>query len=300
MVASDVHRKFRRAMSKCVHKMEKCVQTPNMIQTNVVVFLNFNFLYICFLLLDVSAERVENSIDTNATIPIVGITPSMSSNIAVSANNADNYMIDDIKLQLVAGTFDVRQVKTVAKNGVKRVNVSNVWDNYFQIYEKENNNDIKGWFRCIRCEALINNTYQKGTTTRFHRHDKVCPMNNVENQKNCAVSGVCKIAPKLIEQLKDAAAQFICKDLRPYYAIECAGLFELLYTAASIGKQCPNLTKADLKFALPSRMTVQRTIEAKVEEVKAMIQRKLLEAIEVSGGFSCTTDLWTDPYRQCP
>lgn len=82
---------------------------------------------------------MENSIDTNATIPIVGITPSVSSNIAVSANNADNYMIDDIKLQLVAGTFDVRQVKTVAKNGVKRVNVSNVWDNYFQIYEKENN-----------------------------------------------------------------------------------------------------------------------------------------------------------------
>lgn len=98
--------------------------------------------------------------------------------------------------------------------------------------------------------------------------------------------------------MREASIRFICQDLRPYYAVECEGLLELLYSAVEIGQSYPHMSKSDFNSVMPSRSTVQRSIESKIIEVRQFLHNKIHQSVMDSGGFSCTMDLWTDKFRQ--
>lgn len=244
--------------------------------------------------------RIPNEENSNESIATVSSIATISSASFTNASSLlpdmQKYSSNQIKLLLETEKLGARKVQTTSKNGQLRLNVSPIWDNYFQIYEKKNNNDIGNWYLCMRCMEPIMNTYAKGTTTRFHRHDKKCTKANQMDKTH--PNEKINVAEKHLEILKEAACRFTCDDLQPYSAIDGAGMFELLFAAVQIGKSYPDMTKSEFGTLIPGRMTVQRVVSSKVDGVKAIIQKKLLEAIEVSDGFSCTTDLWTDKYRQ--
>lgn len=214
------------------------------------------------------------------------------------------YKAEDLSELLQKNSIDMRKVNYVITNGVKRKVTSEVWNQFYQLFEVENNNDIKGWFLCLLCHQPVENKFA-GSTTLFFRHRKHClnvkqqkPINEFFHAKVTKTVENTKISAKYLTAMKEGAARFICDDLRPYASVEGSGLFQLISAAVDIGKSYPMITVEDMKRALPGRRTVQRTIEEKLPSVKAMISMVLLDALATCDGFACTVDLWTDKFRQ--
>lgn len=213
------------------------------------------------------------------------------------------YTNELIKSEIAEHKLTWRKVEYVVKNGIKRSVTSDVWQQFYQIFEIENNNDIRNWFICLRCEEPIENVYAGGTTVRFHRHNKICRgivqgQRKIDDFYGGKPAKRAKLSDDHTNKLSEAIVQFVANDLRPYSAIEGKGMARLLVTAFELGKVHPKMAQDDFVAALPGRRTVQRAVESKAHNVREMIAHKLKEARNSCGAFSSTVDLWTDNYRQ--
>lgn len=150
----------------------------------------------------------------------------------------------------------------------------------------DKNEVIQQFFFCTKCESILYSPRTSGCTTQLLRHPCIEPVQNSD----------MKITPADNEQLKIAAAKFICLDLRPFYAIECPGLRELICTGFELGKKYPTMTKEDFLNNLPSRYTVQGLITDQAGLSKNQIKIFFKEAIE-QGGLGCTLDLMSDKHK---
>lgn len=203
-----------------------------------------------------------------------------------------------IVIQLIQqNLFDIRKVETVVTNGVKRKVSSQVWKQFYQIYEVENNNDIKNWFLCLLCHEPVENNFI-GSTTLFIRHQKHCLKEVSPKSFDGGPAVKTNVSAKYVAAIKEASTQYICEDLRPYSAMEGSGLFHLLSAALELGKSYPTMTADDLKRILPSRNTTQRAVQEKLPTIKSMISKDLMDSLATCGGFACTVDLWSDKFRQ--
>lgn len=227
------------------------------------------------------------------------LEPQASSS-AIEATNS-KYTEEAIKSELKSGKLQYRKVRYIVKNGVKRSVVSVVWEEFFQIYDVENNNDIANWYVCLACNEPIENIYGGGTTVKFHRHIKYC-RGKIEGMKTIVdyfhKPKRIKVSEKHIENFKEATVRFVSEDLRPYSAIEGNGISELIVAAVRLGQVYPNMSKEDIMTVIPGRSIVKRAVENKAHTAKAVIAKKLQDAIAMCGGFGATADLWTDCYRQ--
>lgn len=199
-----------------------------------------------------------------------------------------------MRKQLINQIFDKREVQ---KRSLKKQ--SPVWINFRQVVD-QNKNDVVGFFCCNVCLEVIKNDSKTGTTTPFSRH--VC-RNDKGQQSIIAFTSTStqkkiNISQHHHDELREGTVQFVCADLRPLRAIECQGLLALIQAAVSLGQAYPKLSKEQVRQIIPSRCTVAREVEAKADTAREMIKRKLYEALEICGGFACTTDLWTDKFRQ--
>lgn len=184
--------------------------------------------------------------------------------------------------------LDIRKVNfIITKQGKRRVS-SGVWNQFYQLFETENNNDIINWYLCLLCHEPVENKHS-GTTTVFHRHQKQCLQKKDQKSINEFFGGKpienTKISEKHIAAIKDGSIRFICDDLRPYVSMEGSGLFQLFSAAVELGKSYPTITIEDIKRILPSRRTVQRAVEDKLSSIKEMISKKLFQALETCDGF---------------
>lgn len=93
--------------------------------------------------------------------------------------------------------------------------------------------------------------------------------------------------------LKIAAAKFVCRDLRPYHAIDCPGLFDLCAATMKFGQRYATATDEDLKKSMPTRNAVKATVSEVASTVREKIKTILQKSREY-GGFGATTDNWTD------
>lgn len=211
--------------------------------------------------------------------------------------------VPPLSKQYVQNQLDTKVygLRDVIKRNVK--NHSDVWARIKQVVD-ENKNDVKGFFCCENCMTAIHNGSKSGTTTQFIRH--ICKIekgqtsitqfttSSVEKQQRKKT----KISEEHKKHLRDGCVQYICSDLRPYYAIEGEGFFAVSYACFQIGQANPNMTKEEFADNFPSKATVQRDIEVKVVTAKNVIKTKLQDTYEKYGGFACTSDLWTDQFRQ--
>lgn len=86
-------------------------------------------------------------------------------------NTYDRKTID---LMVASGEVDFREKKVTVKKGTERLVQSPIWKTFQIIFNKETNIDIPTWYMCMNCNTPIQNKYKDGTTTKFHRHLKVC------------------------------------------------------------------------------------------------------------------------------
>lgn len=100
------------------------------------------------------------------------------------------------------------------------------------------------------------------------------------------------------QKIRDGMNQFVCGDLRAFSAVEGKGFVAAVRAGFEVGQAYPTLEPSEFVKSLPSRSTVQRDIKSKVDMAKEKVKAKLHKAYQTFGGFSCTSDLWSDDYRQ--
>lgn len=66
----------------------------------------------------------------------------------------------------------------------------------------------------------------------------------------------------------------------------------------NIGRKYSFITDSDIEKCIPSRNTVKNYVERYAGEMISNIKSYFQRAIKYPGGFSCTTDLWSDDHKQ--
>lgn len=189
-------------------------------------------------------------------------------------------MIEDAiqKLKNAEYTHRIRNVK----------NRKNRWRHIHEIFDNVTETKVDYVFFCTLCDEIIYNPTTSGNTTPFIRH--VCKVQSKDGVPALLISKDQK------DKLKSAAALFVAKDFRPYFAIECEGLLNLCTAVMEFGQRYPKATSVDLKNALPSRNTVRTAVCKIAGDVRQNIRRVMQMAKEQSG-LAATTDCWTDDYK---
>lgn len=100
-----------------------------------------------------------------------------------------------------------------------------------------------------------------------------------------------------MQDIRDSAAKFVVKDFRPFYAIEGNGLKDLIHAAIQLAKRYPNMRISDLENALPSRNTLTTHVNSLAEKGKEVVTKLLRNAIDISGGFGVTSDMYDEKYN---
>lgn len=182
----------------------------------------------------------------------------------------------------------------------KSKNKSSVWNRIKRVLD-ENQKDLTGYYFCSICTEIIVN--ETNSTTPFHRH--ICVTSKEKGQPAItqytallSAKKPTKISAQDQQNLRNGIIQFICSDLRPFNAVEGKGFCAAMSAAIKIGQTYPSLESTEIKKILPSRSTIQRDIESKADVAKENVKVKLKNAFESFGGSACSSDLWSDEYRQ--
>lgn len=166
---------------------------------------------------------------------------------------------------------------------------SGVWLVFRRMLLRDENALIDKWVWCVHCKQTV--PYYSNTTNRQLQHQKNCPKKPFTEG-----GGESNITFKLNElnQLRDSAAKYVVSDVRPISAIAGEGLIQLIYSAIQLGWRYPHMNIADLKNALPSRNSLIPRVKELAENGLKLLGRKIHDAINVSGKFAATTDMWTE------
>lgn len=165
------------------------------------------------------------------------------------------------------------------------------WDKFDHIFSTESKEKIKYFFYCTQCSGIEYNPADNGNTNKLLRH--VCNKTYGVRKKG-SEQIILKKSEK--ENFKTAAANYVAKDLRPYFAIQGEGLLDLCYTSMRFGQANRRATKDDLVKIIPSRNTVKDTVTQLANNKRGEIGKLMKRAI-LSGGIAATTDTWSDNYR---
>lgn len=169
---------------------------------------------------------------------------------------------------------------------------SGVWVDFRRMMVSEENCLIENYVWCLHCKHPI--AYLGSTTTRLKDHQRKCPARPFDEANDKSKATITfKLAE--LEQIKDAAAKFIVKDIRPFLAIEGEGLRDLIYSGIQLGRKYPKMNEADLRNAIPTRNTVLARVHEMAESGKNLLARKLRNAIITTGKIAATADIWTEP-----
>lgn len=172
---------------------------------------------------------------------------------------------------------------------------SAVWQKFHEIRDAETDALVENFYFCLQCEAIVHSASSDGNTNAFHRHECIESDQEMGVKKRRKKTSNKNIIFKDEDKaaLKIASAKFVCKDLRPFHAIDCPGTFDLCSAAMKFGQKYPTATDEDLKKAMPSRNTTKAAVEEIANSVREKI-KSVLEKSKVHGGFAATTDSWTD------
>lgn len=177
-------------------------------------------------------------------------------------------------------------------SAISRRKSSSAWDSFHLIYDISNENSmVIDFVMCIKCKEFV--PYRGPTTTQLLRHK--CSPNH--RSIGSFLTKKLKFSESDINNVRDAAMQFIVKDIRPFYALEGDGLRELCKALIIVGQKYTRMSDADIENLIPHRKVIKKRVDEKAIYVQKTIMEDFRRALEFPGSFSCTTDLWTDDYR---
>lgn len=156
---------------------------------------------------------------------------------------------------------------------------STVWETFLLIFDRTNNKKIRNFVKCSKCSSFV--AYNGSTTTSLKSHE----CNKLQTIDSFLKSEKTKLSKNDIDAIRDAATEFIVRDIRPFYAIEGEGLRNLLKTMIRVGKNYRMLSEDDIKRLLPARMTMHRHVDKKAVDATEMIKADIAKSIQSVGGF---------------
>lgn len=168
---------------------------------------------------------------------------------------------------------------------------SEAWEIFNEIIDKSNLKVVSNFVMCSQCCRF--QEYNGETTSNLIRHK--C----VERQRtlDSFINKKTKIIQEDLNKVKGACVKFIAKDLRPYNAMEGDGLFDLLKCMINIGKIYPMISESEMNNLIPCRNTVKSEVVNFANDMKTKIKNYFQQALKYPGGFSSTTDLWSDDFK---
>lgn len=169
---------------------------------------------------------------------------------------------------------------------------SEVWLLFHEIVDTSNSKVISNFVRCSKCNEF--QEYNGSSTTQLNRHKCSKPQQTLDL---FVKSNKTKIKEEDFEKVKNACVKFITKDIRPYYAVEGDGFFDLMICMINIGMKYPYISESEIEKLIPSRNTVKGQVEKFAGDMKSKITNYFRQALEYTGGFSATTDLWSDDFK---
>lgn len=243
------------------------------------------------------ADKNETNNEVQTSTSNASVTQITLSKIEESKKTI-SLSVETVRAQIKNGLYSVREVK---KRHSK--NSSPVWK-YIQHVIDENQNVIAHFYCCSNCSNIIPN--ESKSTTPFIRHIETCILEKKQipitqfatTSMDEPTQNTIKVSMQYRQKLKDGMAQFVCNDLRPFVAVEGAGFVAAMCASFELGQANPKLGASDFQIILPGRKTVQKEIESKVDSAKKKVKTTLQQAYQAFGGFACTSDMWSDDYRQ--
>lgn len=137
-----------------------------------------------------------------------------------------------------------------------------MWEHFGLVFCEETKTVIPGFIVCRDCSKVYRYSPRSGTSNvlshlRSHKtHQQPLTMDNfvIMDSESLNISNEDKT------KLLRAAVQFVTKDLRPFVAIECEGITDLLYLIWNLGGKHGSISREDLQKAMPSAVTVSRQV----------------------------------------
>lgn len=169
----------------------------------------------------------------------------------------------------------------------EKKNRSTAWARFDEIYDGKIK--ISHFLYCKLCRSIVHKP--SSNTNSMLRH--MC--NNLVEGSKIGKEQII-IAKKDTTRLKEAAAKFVAKDLRPFYAVQCEGLLDLCFACVEFGQNNRKVNRNTFIQAMPSRNTVKATVTELADKTRKHISEMMKKAI-ATGGIAATTDTWTDDYR---
>lgn len=211
----------------------------------------------------------------------------------VSSKSNLGSSLEQVRMHIINGLL-VTVAKTV-KNAAAKKKPSAVWQTFFLILLKNSQRLVPNVNWCTKCKEVVFNPAHDGGTNYLRRHkchQSQSILNFLPPKKKI------KLCETDQEMLRNACVNFVVKDIRPFRSVEGSGLKELLHSALFIARKYPMISKDDLDRFIPSRMTVRKDLEGKAKLIRQQIRQLFLLALTNPGGFSCTTDIWSDNFQQ--
>lgn len=177
------------------------------------------------------------------------------------------------------------KIENYTHRAKSNIRSSSVWEVIHEIVD-DTGNAIDQFYFCTECEAVLYSARSSGSTTKLLRH--ACANRPARIEMN--------VNPNDLDKIKRAAAKFICMDLRPFNALECTGLQELVWVATELGKKYPTITRERFFQLFPCRNTVKSIISDGAVRAKNEMKVLFKKSME-QDGLGCTMDMWTDRYK---
>lgn len=197
----------------------------------------------------------------------------------------------EIKEKLTSGIYTSRPK---VFNGSSKRHKSLVWSLFHEILDDKQ--QILSVVVCSKCSQLYRYNSKSTGTSHILKHR--C----LNNDTNLSMDGFVSIKNINIltndkNKIKEAATNFVSKDLRPFEAVNCVGFIELVKVFIYIGAKYGNLSDSDLRNVIPSPQTISRNVSSKAVSIKTNLH-SFIKEITIKRGLAMTTDLWTDSIRR--
>lgn len=225
---------------------------------------------------------------------------SISQSNKINIIHYDSLVVTVMSIEDILSLDKANQIMMKMKHEYDRKNAnkikSKVWQLFTLIFDKRDNKLIENYVRCQRCSKFV--AYNGVTTSKLLNHKcQNLSQPTIQGFLSISNNNGAKFSKNDIDAVRDAAAKFVVKDIRPFYAVEGEGLQDLIKTIAKINRKHPNLSDADIERLIPSRKVVRSHVDVKGILAQEIIKKDLVRAIETTGGFCLMIDLYTDKFK---
>lgn len=199
------------------------------------------------------------------------------------------YTADEIKIEIEnENILFLNQQETLIEKESNSV-TSSVWLNFKRLLVRDANLLVDNFALCTHCKTL--QSYFGSTTTRLLEHSRKCSEKLVDDNAPPKIN----FKQNDLLDIREAGAHFIVKDCQPFIAIQGKGLLDLCYASVDLSRKYPQMSKADLAYALPVANTVKPRVIQLAKDGVNLITKKIRHSITMTKRIAATADMWTEP-----